>query len=91
MKTVADLSERHCAACNEETPALNAGQVKEFLPAIPEWKLAADGKRIRREWQVKDFATGLAFFTRVRRNRGHSSCKSTFTSRNRLSSRKLTL
>ena len=44
MKTVADLSERHCAACNEETPALNAGQVKEFLPAIPEWKLAADGK-----------------------------------------------
>ncbi len=67
MKAVADLSERRCAACNEETPALNAGQVKEFLPAIPDWKLTADGKRIRREWQVKDFAAGLAFFTRVGR------------------------
>ncbi len=67
MKATADLSERHCAACNDETPPLTDEQVKEYLPAVPDWKLSADGKRIRREWKVKDFAAGLAFFTRVGR------------------------
>jgi 4a-hydroxytetrahydrobiopterin dehydratase len=67
MKTVADLSERHCAACNEETPPLSAEQIRDYLPAVADWKLSADGKRIRREWKVKDFAAGLAFFTRVGR------------------------
>ena len=32
---------------------------------MPDWKLAADGKRIRREWRVKNFVEGLAFFNRV--------------------------
>jgi 4a-hydroxytetrahydrobiopterin dehydratase len=35
------------------------------LPAVPDWKLTADGQRIRREWRVKDFTAGLDFFNRV--------------------------
>ena len=35
------------------------------LAAVPAWKLTEDGKRIRREWRVKDFLTGLDFFRRV--------------------------
>jgi 4a-hydroxytetrahydrobiopterin dehydratase len=32
---------------------------------MPDWKLTADGKRIRREWRVQDFDTALDFFNRV--------------------------
>jgi 4a-hydroxytetrahydrobiopterin dehydratase len=34
---------------------------------MPQWKLTADGQRIRREWRVKNFLTGLDFFDRVGR------------------------
>jgi 4a-hydroxytetrahydrobiopterin dehydratase len=39
--------------------------VRDHLGALPAWKLTADGRRIRREWRVKDFATALDFFNRV--------------------------
>lgn len=34
---------------------------------VPHWTLAADGKRIRRKWVVKDFLIALDFFNRVGR------------------------
>jgi 4a-hydroxytetrahydrobiopterin dehydratase len=42
-------------------------QVGEYLAAVPGWKLGADGKSIRREWRLKDFATALGFFNRIGR------------------------
>src|SRR6476660_2618877 len=60
-----DLSQKHCTPCEGETPPLTLREVSEFLPRVPAWKLTADGKRIRREWRVKDFATALDFFNRV--------------------------
>jgi 4a-hydroxytetrahydrobiopterin dehydratase len=36
-----------------------------FLQALPDWELTDDGRRIRREWRVKDFQAGLAFFNRI--------------------------
>jgi 4a-hydroxytetrahydrobiopterin dehydratase len=46
-------------------PSLSAEQVREHLAAVPHWRLTSDGKGIRREWRVKDFATALDFFNRV--------------------------
>jgi 4a-hydroxytetrahydrobiopterin dehydratase len=60
-----DLTRKHCQPCEGGVPALSAGQVSEYLPAVPDWRLGADGNRIRREWRVKDFVTGLDFFRRV--------------------------
>ncbi len=34
---------------------------------VPGWQVTTDGKRLRREWRVKDFLTGLDFFQRVGR------------------------
>jgi 4a-hydroxytetrahydrobiopterin dehydratase len=48
-------------------PALTPEQIRELLPEIPDWKLTADGRRLRREWRVKDFVTALAFFDQVGR------------------------
>jgi len=60
-----ELARRHCAPCEGGVPAVAAPRVEELLKALPQWKLTADGKRIRREWRVKDFLTGLAFFRRI--------------------------
>jgi 4a-hydroxytetrahydrobiopterin dehydratase len=61
----AELAEKRCTPCEKGTPALSVDQVKEYLDRTPHWKLTSDGKRIRREWRVQDFATALHFFNRV--------------------------
>jgi 4a-hydroxytetrahydrobiopterin dehydratase len=63
--SAAELTKKRCAPCEGGVPALTPEQVREHLPAVPDWRLASDGKRIRREWRVKDFATALDFFRRV--------------------------
>ncbi|HTU22891.1 MAG TPA: 4a-hydroxytetrahydrobiopterin dehydratase [Gemmataceae bacterium] len=60
-----DLRQRHCRPCEGGVPALSADEVREHLQAVPQWRPSDDGKRIRREWRVKDFATALDFFNRV--------------------------
>lgn len=63
--TSAELTQKHCLPCEGGIPALTVEQTLAYLAALPQWHLAADGKRIRREWRVKDFATALDFFNRV--------------------------
>jgi 4a-hydroxytetrahydrobiopterin dehydratase len=61
----AELTRKHCQTCESGVPSLNAEQVRDHLAAVPKWWLTADGKRIRREWRIKDFSTALDFFQRV--------------------------
>ena len=63
--TAAELTSKHCVPCEGGIPALTPAEVQDRLAAVPEWKLTADGKRLRREWRAKDFATALDFFNRV--------------------------
>jgi 4a-hydroxytetrahydrobiopterin dehydratase len=63
--TISDLAKKHCVACEGHKSALSADQTREYLRAVPQWTLTADGKRIRREWRVKDFPVALDFFNRV--------------------------
>ena len=67
MTTATELTGKHCAPCEGGMPPLGPEQVRSYLDALPDWKLAADGRAIRREWRVKDFATALDFFNRVGR------------------------
>ena len=59
------LIRRHCAPCEGFASALPAKKARQFLKTMPDWKLTANGKRIRREWRVKDFQTALDFFGRI--------------------------
>jgi 4a-hydroxytetrahydrobiopterin dehydratase len=63
--TAAELRGKQCAPCEGGVPALSPAEVRDRLAALPDWKLTADGKRIRREWRVQDFTTALDFFQRV--------------------------
>jgi 4a-hydroxytetrahydrobiopterin dehydratase len=60
-----ELRRKKCLPCEGGVPPLSADEVKAHRAAVPAWELTADGKRIRRQWRVKDFATGLDFFQRV--------------------------
>jgi 4a-hydroxytetrahydrobiopterin dehydratase len=63
--TAMELTRKHCQECEGGIPALSAEQAREHLRAVPEWRASDDGRCIRRQWRVKDFATALDFFARV--------------------------
>ena len=61
----AELIGKHCKSCEGGVPPMKGEEIQDHLPAVPAWRLTADGKRIRREWRVKNFLTALDFFQRV--------------------------
>ncbi len=63
--SAAELTAQKCTACEGGTPAFTPEQTAAHLPAVPEWKLAEDGKLIRRKYKFKDFVTALAFLQTV--------------------------
>ena len=65
--TQTELTHRRCKACEGGVPPLSAEQVRVYLKAVPEWELTDDGRRIFREWHVKDFLAALDFFNRIGR------------------------
>lgn len=67
IASAAELARKHCQPCEGGVPPLSPEAVQEHLAAVPQWRLTDDGKRLRREWRVKDFATGLDFFNRIGR------------------------
>ena len=60
-----ELAGKHCAPCEGGVAALAPERVRHYLGGLPAWALSADGKKIRREWRVQDFAAALDFFRRV--------------------------
>lgn len=60
-----DLTTKRCLPCEGGIPPLTAEQIAELAPAVPAWRVTDDGKRLRREWRVRDFVTALDFFHRV--------------------------
>ena len=65
MMTASELTKKKCVSCESGVPALPPEQVQTLLRAIPDWKLTADSKRIRRDWRLRDFVTALDFFQRI--------------------------
>jgi 4a-hydroxytetrahydrobiopterin dehydratase len=65
MTTTNELTKKRCISCEAGAVSLAPEQVQGLLPAVPDWKLSPDGKRIRRDWRVRDFMTALEFFQRI--------------------------
>lgn len=60
-----ELAKKKCTSCENGVPPLGEAQIKELLPKVPAWQRTPDGKRIRRDWRVRDFAEGIAFFRKI--------------------------
>lgn len=65
MAATCDLTAKHCVPCEGGVPALKPEEIKSLAPSVPEWKVTPDGKRIRREWKMRDFLSGIKFFQQV--------------------------
>jgi 4a-hydroxytetrahydrobiopterin dehydratase len=63
--TACDLTAKKCRPCEGGVPPLSPAEVSELARLVPQWRISPDGKSVRREWRVKDFATALDFFNRI--------------------------
>jgi len=63
--TLADLSSKRCIPCEGGIPPLEPEALDSLLQTVPGWSLAEDGRRIRRDWTVRNFDAGLRFLNQV--------------------------
>lgn len=65
IQTCSQLAARKCLPCEGGVPPVSQAEAVEQLENLPGWKLTAEGKRIRKDWTVKNFMAGLRFFQEV--------------------------
>ncbi len=54
-----------CVACEVGAVALSADQTRQQLDALSGWRLIDDGKKIQKDWALKNFQAAIDFFNRV--------------------------
>lgn len=59
------LVDKKCQSCEGGLPKYTRSEAEEKLHAVSGWWLSQDTLRIEKEWQVRDFAAGIAFLNRV--------------------------
>jgi len=59
------LSTQKCKPCEGGVDACTLEEANAQLEKLDGWKLIDDGKRIRKEWVVKNFMAGMTFFNQV--------------------------
>lgn len=65
IQTADDLARKKCQPCEGGVDPVSKDEALQQLTRLAGWRLASDGKRIRKDWTVKNFMAGLAFFNRV--------------------------
>lgn len=60
-----ELTAKRCVPCEGGVPKLTPDEAGALLASVPGWSIVHHGERIRREWTVKHFRAGMAFFNRV--------------------------
>ena len=63
-QTPTELVKKKCLPCEGGLSAYSVDEAKEQLTQLTGWTLTHDGQRIRKNWTVKDFMTGIDFFNR---------------------------
>jgi 4a-hydroxytetrahydrobiopterin dehydratase len=63
--TAEQLTKKKCVPCEGGVPKLTHDEAEAFLANLSGWSLTPDGIRIRKEWLVKNFMAGMAFFEEV--------------------------
>ena len=59
----AELAKKKCLPCENATPTALA-EAEAQLVQLHGWQLTHNGQRIRKEWVVKNFLSGIDFFNR---------------------------
>ena len=64
-QTTEQLRAKKCAPCEGGVAPYTPAEVEAQLVRLPDWRVTADGQRIRRDWTAKNFLAAIAFFNRV--------------------------
>jgi len=59
-----DLTKKHCVPCEGGMPPLDPDRVPNYLKYTPGW-VSPDGKKIMREFTLKDFKAAMGFVMKV--------------------------
>ena len=65
VQTSNELIHKKCSPCEGGVAAVQPDEAKSQLEKLPGWRISHAGKRIRKDWTVKNFMAGLDFFNRV--------------------------
>jgi 4a-hydroxytetrahydrobiopterin dehydratase len=63
-QTAEQLVQKKCLPCEGGVEPFTPAQAKEQLGQLQGWYLTHDGQRIRKDWRVKNFMAGMAFFNK---------------------------
>jgi 4a-hydroxytetrahydrobiopterin dehydratase len=64
VQSPAELVKKKCAPCEGGVAPYSPEDAKSQLKQLHGWSITADGKRIRKQWKVKNFMAGIDFFNR---------------------------
>jgi 4a-hydroxytetrahydrobiopterin dehydratase len=67
VQTSEELIQKKCAPCEGGVAALEPAEAEAQLKKLSGWKMTHGGKRIRKDWVVKNFMAGIQFFDDVAR------------------------
>jgi len=67
VQTSNELIYKKCSACEGDMAVVEPKEAECQLEKLPGWRISHAGKRIRKDWTVKNFTAGLEFFERVGR------------------------
>ena len=62
LSTTEELVAKKCVPCEGGVDPCPIDFTQSQLQKLPGWELTEDGKRIRKNWQVKNFMAGMDFF-----------------------------
>ncbi|MEM9659719.1 MAG: 4a-hydroxytetrahydrobiopterin dehydratase [Planctomycetota bacterium] len=63
-QTPQELTRKKCLPCEGGVAAYTLSEAEHQLAELSGWRLTHDGKRIRKDWTVKNFMAGMDFFNR---------------------------
>ncbi|HYO26417.1 MAG TPA: 4a-hydroxytetrahydrobiopterin dehydratase [Lacipirellulaceae bacterium] len=63
-QTPAELRTKKCLPCEGGVQPYSPDEAREQLAQLTGWRLSHQGQRIRKDWTVKNFLAGMAFFNR---------------------------
>ncbi|MBA4020185.1 MAG: 4a-hydroxytetrahydrobiopterin dehydratase [Pirellula sp.] len=61
------LVQKKCLPCEGGVAAYSQADAEQQLAKLAGWRLTHDGKRIRKDWKMKNFLAGMEFFSAVAR------------------------
>ena len=65
VETAEPLASKKCQSCEGGLEKYSRHEAQEKLAMLSGWRLGADGQRIEKDWQVKDFMAGIDFLDQV--------------------------